>query len=101
MNTTTYHRRKAEGLCPQCGQMPGQPGFVLCAACRFGEARRRSPRLTAAEWLVHEGLRASRSTPTSQRIPVPAVGHCGKWWTITALPVRCGTCGAVALEERG
>jgi len=101
MNTTTYHRRKAEGLCPQCGQMPGQPGFVLCAACRFSEAHKRNPSLTSSEWLVHESVRDSPRAPTPQRPPVPAVGHCGRFWAITTLPVRCGACGSVALEERG
>ena len=31
--------------------------------------------------------------------PLPAIAHCGAWHPITAVPVRCGTCGVVVLGE--
>jgi len=103
MNSTTYVRRKAAGLCPNCGLVPGQPGFVRCPACRFLDARRKNRNLTPDQWQVHEALRQSRApsldAASGAHIPGPAVGHCGAWQPVTALPLVCGRCGAVVLEE--
>ena len=34
MGRTTYERRKAQGLCPRCGQQnPRAPERVTCASC--------------------------------------------------------------------
>jgi len=102
---TTYDSRKAAGLCGLCGARPPHPGYVCCDPCRLREALRKDASLTVDEWHRRETLRCqapfvTRLPGTVMRIPGPAVGHCGRWHAITALPVRCGTCGAVALEEQ-
>ena len=104
MSWTTYHRRKAAGLCALCGLVPPREGYVVCAPCRFTDARRKQPTLTAESWRVHEALRRHtppETTPLAlRRIPGPAVGHCGGFHAITTLPACCGTCGTVVLEVR-
>lgn len=83
MSTTTYHRRKAAGLCPHCGIVPPQEGFVLCGHCRFTEARRQQPTLTPALWRFHEALRQ----------------HTRAWWIVEADSVTCGACGMTYAKE--
>lgn len=34
MSLSTYHERKKEGLCPNCGGERLNPDFVLCHGCR-------------------------------------------------------------------
>lgn len=37
----TYHQRKAEGLCPQCGSDRDDADFLTCSECRRVEAIKR------------------------------------------------------------
>lgn len=103
MTTTTYHRRKAAGLCALCGSVPPKEGYAVCASCRFEDARRKQPTLTPEIWRVHEALRLSTpqagDTLALRRIPGPALLHCGQAWAVTPAAVRCGACGATYSEE--
>jgi len=104
---TTYDRRKAAGLCGLCGTRPPHAEYVYCDPCRLREALRKDAHLTVDEWHRREALRCQAPfvsrllSPLPSALHGPAVGHCGQWWPCTTLPVRCGTCGAVVLEERG
>jgi hypothetical protein len=40
MAKTTYHRRKAAGLCPMCGGPREEKAFVQCGRCRRRDRKR-------------------------------------------------------------
>ncbi len=122
MTTIQYHTRKAAGLCPECGKHPPQYGYVLCATCQdiwTMPATRDHMRLVRAALGKQRALPGhpaplqSQPAPLSPGHPICAVregdaeasvsnllGCCGAWHPITALPMRCSSCGRQWLGER-
>jgi hypothetical protein len=86
-----YWRRKAQGLCPRCGQA-ARGGRVYCAVCQPARKDQFAPLVL--------------STPSNGGVPEPepdaGVGGsflacCGRWHAVTQLPLRVVCCGRVYL----
>lgn len=44
LNKKLYHDRIKEGLCPSCGDPPGNDKFIMCFKCRRKNASRMKER---------------------------------------------------------
>jgi hypothetical protein len=98
--TTTYERRKAQGLCPLC-TTPVLAGQVLCQPCCDAQAEYRD-RLHTARERADIRMQAIRrlfrplSDPPQEG---PLVAHCNRFHPVAALPWSCPDCGQAVLKE--
>src|SRR3990167_8083151 len=76
---TTYHTRKAAGLCPSCGK-PASLGRVHCVACRLKNALRMRSQYAAR---ILDGL----------------CGLCGAWPKV-AKASKCEQCDTKQVSRR-
>lgn len=115
-------KNRAAGLCPNCGQCPPARGYRHCMPCLTActlPATRTHMALVRTALGSHVFAPEQPAPPHSQiaaldpHHPVCAVGEddaeapgpnllacCSRWIVITTLPVTCGACGRVWLEEK-
>lgn len=101
MSTTTYYRRKAQGLCPWCA-LPVTPQQVYCPECLEEMARRLDLALTAEERerrRLYHGTKAARMADTLTPACLGHLACCGRFQPITALPFVAPCCQRVYFAE--
>lgn len=64
-----WEQRKAEGICPACGQSSGPSGHVLCAACR-AKKRARTYRKNHENGMLSREEKAARGICVNCNKPV-------------------------------
>lgn len=96
--STTYWRRKAEGVCWRCGKPCDQLPYVACSHCYTPSAATSSP-----EWLSAKVNRAQLPlllphVPEEPESSV-SIGCCGQFHAVLTIPFQSPCCGRTWFAE--